>query len=95
MSKRKITDKLPEIHSRECKSSHISKHGLGIPKDNSRKAKELYMELITVHFPPTILKEINSLIKKGLVANRSEFIRQCVLNQIVFFNQYNFEVKLK
>lgn len=69
-------------------TKHVSnKHGIGLSEDKSTKKKEHYMELITVHFPPGILKHINTLISEGTIANRSEFIRQCVSNQIVFWNK--------
>lgn len=42
-----------------------------------------HMKLITIHFPPKILKTIDVLIDMGLFPNRSEFVRFAVMGQIL------------
>ena len=41
------------------------------------------MIMITLHLPPGILKQIDNMKANGLIPNRAEFIRSCLLHNLL------------
>jgi len=57
-------------------------------------AERKNMILITIRLPEIIVEEIDRLAEKGLVASRSEFIRNAILNTLVQFKERDILRKL-
>ncbi len=46
------------------------------------------MKNLTCHFPSTVIEQMDELVRQELFANRSEFMRFCVMNTLLDFQLY-------